>query len=54
MTPHNQDRTKGRWTDGAVLRESEAWVHVPRSGVLVEDDAHLLVHPTTRQGTSRV
>jgi hypothetical protein len=54
VTSHNQDRTKGRWTDGAVLRESAAWVHVPPSGVLAEDDACLLVHPPARQGTSRV
>ena len=54
MTSHNQGRTKGPWTDGAILRESEAWVHVPPSGVLDEDDARLLVHPPARQGTSRV
>ena len=54
MTPHCEDRTNGHWTNGAILRESEAWVHVPPSGVLVEDAARLLVHPPARQGTSRV
>ena len=55
MTSHRHDRPDGRWTDGAVLRESEAWVHVPPSGVLVEDGARLLVHlPTTRGVSSRV
>ena len=54
MTPHSEDRTNGHWTNGAILRESEAWVHVPPSGVLVEEAARLLVHPPARQGTSRV
>ncbi len=55
MTPHLHDRPDGRWTDGAILQESEAWVHVPPSGVLVEDAARLLVHLPTRRGTgSRV
>ncbi len=55
MTTHRHNRPDGLWTDGAVLRESEAWIHVPPSGVLVEDAAHLLVHlPTTRVVSSRV
>ncbi len=55
MTTHRHYRPDDRWMDGAVLRESEAWVHVPPSGVLVEDAARLLVHlPTTRGVSSRV
>ncbi len=52
MTHHRQDRPNGPWTDGTILRESEAWVHVPPSGVLVEDAARLLVHLPTRRGAS--
>ncbi len=55
MTPHRRDRTNGRWTEGAILRESESWVHVPPSGVLDKDAARLLVHlPTERGASSRV
>jgi hypothetical protein len=44
----------GRWTDEAVLRESERWVHVPRDGTRIEDERRLLVHLPKRWGTSRV
>jgi hypothetical protein len=37
-----------------MLRESERWVHVPPSGLLVEDAERLLVHPSTPRGASRV
>ncbi len=43
-----------RWTDEAVVRESELWVHVPAAGILVENGERLLVHPPSRRGTSRV
>ncbi len=43
-----------RWTEEAVLRESERWVHVPRDGTLIEDERRLLVHLQKRWGTSRV
>ena len=36
------------------MGESERWVHVPPSGILVEDAERLVVHLTTRRGTSRV
>jgi len=52
VTPHRQNRANGGWTDGAILRESEAWVQVPPSGVLDEDAARLLVHLPTRRGAS--
>ena len=52
MTPHRRARTNGRRTDGAILQESENWVHVPPSGILVEDDERLLVHLPTGRGTS--
>ncbi len=42
------------WTDEAVLRESERWVHVPRDGTRLEDERRLLVHLPKRWGTSRV
>lgn len=45
-------RPNGTWTDSAILRESEAWVHVPPSGVLVEDATRLVVHLPTQRGTS--
>ena len=54
MTHHRQDRTNDLWTDGAILRESERWVHVPPSGVRVEDAGRLLVHLPAQRGTSRV
>ena len=54
MTHHRQDRSKDPWTEEAILRESERWVHVPPSGVRVEDAARLLVHPRARRGTSRM
>jgi hypothetical protein len=44
----------GRWTDEAVLLESERWVHVPRDGTRIEDERRLLVHLPKRWGTSRV
>jgi hypothetical protein len=43
-----------RWTEEAVLRESERWVHVPRDGRRLEDGRRLLVHLPERWGTSRV
>jgi hypothetical protein len=43
-----------RWTDEAVLRESERWVHVPSDGRCIEDERRLLVHLPERWGTSRV
>lgn len=42
------------WTDEAVLRESERWVHVPSDGKHLEDERRLLVHLPKRWGTSRV
>jgi GNAT superfamily N-acetyltransferase len=54
VTHHRQDESKDLWTDEAILRESGRWVHVPPSGVRVEDAARLLVHPRARRGTSRV
>jgi hypothetical protein len=51
---HRQDRPKGLWTDEVILREPERWVHVPPSGVRVEDVGRLLVHSLARRGTSRV
>jgi len=50
VTHHRQDRPDGPWTDGAILRGSEAWVHVPPSGVPVEDAARLLVHLSMQRG----
>lgn len=52
MTRQRQERPDGLWTDEAILRESGAWVHVPPSGVPVEDTGRLLVHLPTRLGTS--
>ena len=46
--------TTGRWTDEAVLRESERWVHVPASGTLIEDGERFLVHTPGSRGVSRV
>jgi hypothetical protein len=46
--------TDRRWTDEAVLRESERWVHIPQDGMCSEDDRRLLVHLPKRWGTSRV
>jgi hypothetical protein len=43
-----------RWTEEAILRESERWVHVPRDGKCIEDERRLLVHLPKRWGTSRV
>lgn len=43
-----------RWTDEAVLRESERWVHVPGDGRCIEDERRLLVRLPERWGTSRV
>jgi hypothetical protein len=43
-----------RWTEEAVLRESERWVHVPWDGRCIEDGRRLLVHLPERWGTSRV
>ncbi len=50
------DRTdpNARWPDGAILRESERWIHVPQTGTLVEDSERLLVHLPGHQGPSRV
>ena len=42
------------WSDGAILRESERWIHVPPDGALVEDGERLLVHLPGHQGPSRV
>ena len=46
--------TTGRWTDRAILRESERWVHVPAAGTLVESGERFLVYPPGSRGTSRV
>lgn len=54
MTRHRQGRARGPWTDEAILRESERWVHAPSSSVLDEDAERLLVHPPAPRGTSRV
>ncbi len=43
-----------QWTDEAVLRASERWVHVPPDGVCTEDERRLLVHLPRRWGQSRV
>ena len=43
-----------RWTDEAVIRESERWVYVPPDGVHLEDERRLLVHLPKRWGQSRV
>ena len=43
-----------RWTDEAVLRESERWVYVPPDGTRLEDEQRLLVHLPRRWGQSRV
>jgi hypothetical protein len=43
-----------RWTEDAVFRESERWVHVPRDGRCIEDERRLLVHLPKRWGMSRV
>lgn len=51
---HQQGRRNGTWTDAAILRESERWVHVPPSGVRVEDAGRLLVHLPAPRGASRV
>lgn len=42
------------WTDEAVLRESERWVHVPSEGTRIEDERRLLVHLPKSWRTSRV
>ena len=42
------------WTNEAVLRESERWVHVPRDGMRLVDERRLLVHLPKRWDTSRV
>jgi hypothetical protein len=44
LTPRGQARRDGSWTRGAMLRESERWVHIPPSCDLVEDSERLLVH----------
>lgn len=43
-----------RWTDEAILRESERWVHVPWDGTCLEDERRLLVYLLGRWGMSRV
>ena len=43
-----------RWTDEAILRESERWVHVPWDGTCLEDERRLLVYLSGRWGMSRV
>jgi hypothetical protein len=43
-----------RWTDEAVRRESERWIHVPSDGTRLEDERRLLVHLPRRWGQSRV
>jgi hypothetical protein len=43
-----------RWTDEAILRESERWVHVPWDGTRLEDGRRLLVYLPGRWGTIRV
>jgi hypothetical protein len=47
-------RVGERWSEEAVLRESERWVHVPRDGKRIEDERRLLVQLPERWGTSRV
>ena len=42
------------WTDEAILRESERWVHVPWDGTRLEDGRRLLVYLPGRWNTSRV
>lgn len=48
------DDAGGAWTDGVILRESWRWTHVPRNGVLVEDDRCTLVLLPEGRGASRV
>jgi hypothetical protein len=43
-----------RWTDEAVIRESERWVYVPPEGAHLEDERRLLLHLPKRWGQSRV
>jgi hypothetical protein len=43
-----------RWTDEAILRESEEWVHVPWDGTRLEDGRRLLVYLPGRWRTTRV
>ena len=43
-----------RWTEEAVLRESERWVHVPREGRCIEDERRLLVRLPRPWGLTRV
>ncbi len=45
---------RGDWTDGAILRESARWIHVPSAGTLVRDGERLLVLLPPREGLSRV
>jgi hypothetical protein len=43
-----------RWTEEAVLQESERWVHVPQDGRCIEDERRLLVHLPKPWGMTRV
>jgi hypothetical protein len=43
-----------RWTDDAVRRKSERWVHIPSDGTRLEDERRLLVHLPRHWGQSRV
>jgi hypothetical protein len=47
-------RVDKRWTQKAVLRESERWVHVPREGKRIEDGRRLLVFLPDPWGMGRV
>jgi hypothetical protein len=42
------------WTEEAVLRESERWVHVPLDGRCIQDERRLLVYLPEHWGTTRV
>src|SRR5829696_894054 len=42
------------WTDGAILRESVRWVHVPWDSTRLEDGRRLLAYLPGRWNTSRV
>ena len=54
MTPMPELRSNGAWNDAEILRESGRWVHVPPSGVLVEDEERFLVLLPANGGASRV
>lgn len=47
-------RVDKRWTEEAVLRESERWVHLPREGKRIADGRRLLVYLPDPWDMSRV